>query len=450
MTSFELDSLLEARCRVARTASRKTKGRAVAAIISLALVTAACSSGDGESGSPAPDVPTASTADTLEPPDTDPAVDTTIAPTTSTTEAATTEATTTARATTTTTVVPRVYDFAEVSAIVETFVAEQGLNGAGLVIVERDDGVVYEEYWGEFDAERVSLVASSAKSVSAGVLMRLDDLGILDVDAPVADIADWGAGNPDITPVQLLTNSSGLPGILPNPAYAPYVCQFSTDTSLQECAAQVFTTPDDDGDVVAPDTEFRYGGVQWQTAGAAAEAASGKTWAELVDETYVEPCALDPGSFGYSNGFLGFSYPTDFDGDPTTLAVTDNPSIEGGLYSTAPAYAEFLLMNLRGGVCGDGERVLSQEALDRMHADRIGDVYGGTTPFGKGYGGGLGWAIDRDNGRIFDPGSFGSVPWLDPAEGYGGYLVVEDRAVTGQALFFSIWDLVDAVVLAAR
>jgi hypothetical protein len=101
-------------------------------------------------------------------------------------------------------------------------------------------------------------------------------------------------------------------------------------------------------------------------------------------------------------------------------------------------------------VCGDGERVLSQEALDRMHADRIGDVYGGTAPFGKGYGGGLGWGIDRDNGRIFDPGSFGSVPWLDLAEGYGGYLVVEDRDVTGQALFFSIWDLVDAAVLAAR
>ena len=57
----------------------------------------------------------------------------------------------------------------------QRFVDERGLNGAGLVIVQRDDGVIYEDYWGEFDHDRISLVASSSKMITAGVLLRLHD-----------------------------------------------------------------------------------------------------------------------------------------------------------------------------------------------------------------------------------------------------------------------------------
>ena len=54
---------------------------------------------------------------------------------------------------------------------VQAFVDDRGLNGAGLIVVDRDDGVVYEGYWGEFDADRISLVASSSKMIVAGVLL---------------------------------------------------------------------------------------------------------------------------------------------------------------------------------------------------------------------------------------------------------------------------------------
>ncbi|MGI9528581.1 MAG: hypothetical protein ACR2NG_02635 [Acidimicrobiia bacterium] len=59
-----------------------------------------------------------------------------------------TTATTTAPApssTTTTTAAPEPYDFGEVSEIMEEFVASRGLAGAGLVVLERDDGIVHEE-----------------------------------------------------------------------------------------------------------------------------------------------------------------------------------------------------------------------------------------------------------------------------------------------------------------
>ena len=338
------------------------------------------------------------------------------------------------------------YDFSGVSPIVERFIDEHGLNGAGLIVVDRDDGVVDEEYWGDFGPDRVSLIASSSKMITAGVLLRLQDDGLLDIDAPVAAVSDWGAGNPTITPAQLLSNSSGLVGLFPDPAYAPYVCQYLAPGTLQDCAATIFSTPDDDADIVAPDTEFRYGGAQWQVAGAVAEVASGQPWAQLIDEIYVQPCGLQ--TMAYNNHFTqlgaaGFDYPTAFAADPSTLQPTDNPNMEGGVYVAPPDYAKLLLMHLRGGRCGDTQ-VLSPAALDRMHADRIGPTYGADAGPGTGYG--MGWWIDRASGRISDPGAYGSVPWLDLNDGYGAYLVIEADSDTGIELAQELFDVVDQAV----
>ena len=96
--------------------------------------------------------------------------------------------------------------------------------------------------------------------------------------------------------------------------------------------------------------------------------------------------------------------------------------MEGGAYLTTGDYAQLLLMQLRGGMCGD-DQVLSQASLDRMQSDRIGEVYGGEARPGMGYG--MGWWVDKTSGLINDPGAFGAVPWLDLEDGYGAYLVIE-------------------------
>ncbi len=327
-------------------------------------------------------------------------------------------------------------DFSAVDPIVAAAIAAEGLNGAGLVVVDRDDGIVHEQYWGEFGPERVSLVASTSKMIAAAVLASLSDDGLIDLDAPVADVVDWGSGNPDVTPAQLVSNSSGLVGLVAGFAYLPYLCQVLPSGTLQDCASAIFTTSADDDDVVAPDTEFRYGGAQWQVAGAVAEAASGSSWAELVEQTIAEPCGLD--SLGFNNHWtqlgLDVDYPDAFGADPSNLQPTDNPNIEGGAYTTAPDAAEFVLMLLREGRCGD-QQVLSPETVERLLADRIGDVYGGSDPRSNGdLGYGMGWFVDRSTGLRLDPGAYGSVAWLDPAAGYGAYLVIEDRGDVGEAL----------------
>jgi CubicO group peptidase (beta-lactamase class C family) len=406
--------------RPAPAAGRRPARFAAMVVGSLVLAACATNASDADEGAttsagttPASSSPADATAST------DPGSPTSVAPSTSSTDAATNPTGTTEQ---------RQYDFSAVGPIVDAAISEHGLNGAALVVVHRDDGVVHEQYWGEFGPDRVSLIASSSKVLVAGVLLRLADQGLIDLDAPVADVAEWGSGNPAITPAQLVSNSSGLVGLGPNPAYPPYVCQFLPGGTLQDCAASIFTTPDDDALVIAPDTEFRYGGGQWQVAGAVAEAASGQSWAELIDDTYVEPCGVD--SLGFNNHWtqfgLGFDYPTDFAGDPATLVATDNPNLEGGAYITAPDYARLLLMLLRDGRCDDAQ-VLSSAAVDRMLADRVGELYDGT-----GYG--MGWFVDRSSGRRTGPGAFGSVPWLDLANDHGAFLVIEGAAGVGGGL----------------
>jgi CubicO group peptidase (beta-lactamase class C family) len=248
-----------------------------------------------------------------------------------------------------------------------------------------------------------------------------------------------------------VSNSSGLVGLVDDPTFSPYICQYLAAGSLQDCAEQIFTTTEDDDRVVPPDTQFRYGGGQWQVAGGLAEAVSGKSWAELIDQTYVQPCGVD--SLAYNNHFaqtqvLGgpeaspFSYPAGFDGDPSVLTATDNPNMEGGAYISPTDYAELLLMHLRDGRCGDTQ-VLSPEAIEKMHTDRVGPAYGGTDSDElSGYG--LGWWIDGDDpARIQDAGAFGAVPWLDLEDGYGVYVVVERTNSDGEDLADQLRPLIE-------
>ncbi len=341
-------------------------------------------------------------------------------------------------------------NFASVNAAVDSFVTDQGLNGAGLVVVDREEGIVHEHYAGEFSADRVSLIASSSKMITAGVLMALADEGVLDVDDPIAEQVDWDGVPADITPAQLLSNSSGLVGLTTDPLFPPYICQYVAEGTLEECGRQIVTTADDDDRVIPPDTEFRYGGGQWQVAGAVAEEVSGRSWADLVEQIYVGPC--DVASLGYNNHFaqphvlggnIPFEYPAGFRGDVSVLTPTLNPNMEGGAFITAPDYAQLLLMHLRGGRCGDNQ-VLSADAVDRMHTERVVATYGGQTKSTETGGYGLGWWIDlEDPSHIEDGGAFGAVPWLDLTDGYGVYLVVEATNRVGDELADVLRPMID-------
>lgn len=341
-------------------------------------------------------------------------------------------------------------DFSAVDAAIEAYLTDEGLEGATIAIVHRDHGVLHKRGYGSFDVDRVMLLASASKMMTAGVLIHLDDAGQLDLDAPITDVlTDWGDYKADITTAQLLSNSSGMPGLGDGALYTPYLCQFIDGGSLTACAEAIFTA-DDDAESVAPDTQFRYGGAQWQLAGGIAEVASGESWEDLIDSVYAEPCGLE--NTGYTNHFSrasssdAFSYPSFMDGDVNDLPDTDNPNMEGGGYSNASDYAKLLMMHLNDGMCGDTQ-VMSAEGITRSRTDRLGPAYGGTTgaPGIDGYG--MGWWVDTGRtGWATDPGAYGTVPWIDSEAGYAAVILLESDNQTGFQLMVEVRDMVhDAI-----
>jgi CubicO group peptidase (beta-lactamase class C family) len=347
-------------------------------------------------------------------------------------------------------------DFAAFDAAMDQFIADHDLRGASAAVVQRGTGIVHVAGYGEFSPERIYLVMSSTKVLSAGVVMRLHDEGLLDVDAPIGDyVPDWADGKPELTLVQLMSGSSGLVGVADSPLYAPYACRTNTGVALTDCARKVYEA-DDGAERKSPDSEFHYGGAAWQLAGGIAEVVSGKPWAELVRETYSEPCHVP--ELGYTNGLniLGATFNPDgtianlmkppvFDGDPGALPVTDNPNLEAGVFASVGDYGALLGIHLDG-KCGDA-RVLSEAAVEKMQVDRA-VAYGGTEDQMRlllsgadaalvdqavtlsGYG--LGWWVLRDEpGVFFDPGAFGSNAFLDLPRGYGAFFAIESDLATG-------------------
>lgn len=342
-------------------------------------------------------------------------------------------------------------DFTAFDSTVTAAVAADGLAGATAVIVQKDSGIVHLAGYGTFSKDRAFLLASASKILSVGVLMRLADQHVVDIDAPVGTYVGsaWGSEKASLTIAQMLSNSSGMVGLIDNPLYLPYMCQYRHVGTLDACAQKIYQAADSD-QIVPPDTKFRYGGGQWQLAGGIAEVVSGKSWAELIRETYIEPCGTT--TLGYTNQFSNVTrgYPTSFNGDAANAVPTDNPSIEGGGYITAADYGRILLMHLRGGMCGTN-RVLSDSAVARMQQDRIGQVYHGATNKAALQGYGLGWWVDRAHpGVVADIGLYGATAWLDTNRGYGVMILMEGNSAMGGNLWLTTKPILDAMFDAAH
>jgi CubicO group peptidase (beta-lactamase class C family) len=346
---------------------------------------------------------------------------------------------------------PSGLDFTAFDSTVNAAVKANGLAGATAVIVQKDSGVVHIAGYGAFDKDRAFLLASASKILSVGVLMRLADQHMVDINAPIGKYvgSTWGQDKASITVAQMLSNSSGLVGLTDDPLYLPYLCQYRHEGTLNECAEKIYQAADSD-QIVPPDTKFRYGGGQWQLAGGIAEAVSGKSWAQLIHETYIEPCGIT--TLGYTNEFSAATrgYPASFNGDTANAVHTDNPSIEGGGYITAADYGKILLMHLRGGMCGTN-RVLEDSSVVRMQQDRIGQVYGGVTNKGPLQGYGMGWWIDRAHpGVVADIGLYGATAWLDTTRGYGVMILIEGNSTIGGNLWLTTKPMLDATFDAAH
>ncbi len=312
---------------------------------------------------------------------------------------------------------PPRYNFSAVDARLQQFLEEsERYDGISITLVDRAQGTVHEAAFGDHTTDIVVMLASVSKVPSVSLLMALDDDESLDydVEAPIEHYLPWPGVYGDRTTAQLVSNTSGIPGLSGLAHYGPHLCQYSPAFQLQECARQIYawelpgTQP--------PDTTWDYGGSQWQLAGAAAEVVSNSSWRQAFDEYIAGPCELEV--FQYGNML---DNPDSWNGHPDSLRGLDNPSVEAGAIANLQDYAKLLLMHLNGGLCGE-TRVLAEASVAAMRVDR-GGKHG--QPYGLGW-----WIVPGENGAdpylFWDPGAYGSVAWIDTARMIGGFVAIDD------------------------
>ncbi|MEH6584847.1 MAG: serine hydrolase [Halioglobus sp.] len=254
---------------------------------------------------------------------------------------------------------------------------------------------------GDFDANTVVPVASASKWVSSAVLMRLVELGVLTLEAPLNSYIPELAGHwADTTLRQLLSHSSGA-----GPGHA---IENPPGMSYREHFERLIQIPVNN----EPGVEFSYGGISMQIAGYVAEQASGRRWSQLFDELVATPSGMAQSAYGHP-----------FWHSPGT--EIHSPNLAGGLYASGQDYFNFLTALSLDGM---ERRLLAEDSIVQMESDQTSTLVQnmrGPIPPDWFYGLGL-WCESPLAGsctQVNSAGAFGTFPWIDRESGTYGVLV---------------------------
>lgn len=306
-----------------------------------------------------------------------------------------------------------------VSAAVEAAAAD--FPSGVTVEIATPQGVVYSKQVGAFSNQTFGEVASASKWVSASVLLRLVDLGVMSLDTRTGDLLRDSAGQPwsgnlgSATLRDLLSFQTGIA------AETPAIVALPT---LAEAVNYVYE--DQRNTARPPGTFFSYGNNHLKIAARMAEVATGKSWAQIFDEQLRQP--------------LGWSDATAFKfGSPV-----DNPNPAGGLVTSGREYMRFLVMQLRRGLDGSN-RLLAEASVNAQRAEQWRSttfiLFSPYASLGQRYHYGLGvWrecstpddttACDAAL-RVSSTGAFGFAPWIDVQGGYAAAVMTRQPTQQG-------------------
>ncbi len=136
-------------------------------------------------------------------------------------------------------------------------------------------------------------IGSVTKTVTAALLLRLQEDGLVDLDAPLSDYVDTPVPNADAISVrQLLNHTSGIANYLNTPGFFDIA-----DGERVWAPAELVQLGVDLGPVFEPGEGWEYSNTNYILAGLIAEAVTGKTFGQAVRATILEPAGLDESYF---------------------------------------------------------------------------------------------------------------------------------------------------------
>ncbi len=324
-----------------------------------------------------------------------------------------------------------------VAAKMEEFIGKKEIAGAVTLVADADK-VLHLDATGLADigekrpmtADAIFWIASMTKPVTGAAVLMMQDEGKLSVDDSIAiylpefkDLKDADGNEITVTIAQCLTHSSGL-----------------SEVSGEETAGKI-TLAEVIPFVAAKPVKFKPGS-KWEycqssinTAARIVEVVSGESFPDFLEKRFFGPLGMKDTTFYPAEeqvSRIATSYERTPEGELRKAGIrflggkgpadrNRYPLANGGLFSTAPDYAKFARMILRGGEL-DGRRYLSEAAVRQMTTVQSGDLVTGFTP---GNGWGLGWCVVRDPqgvtatlsaGTFGHGGAYGTQAWIDPVK----------------------------------
>jgi D-alanyl-D-alanine-carboxypeptidase/D-alanyl-D-alanine-endopeptidase len=297
--------------------------------------------------------------------------------------------------------------WAQIDALVAARATAAGVTRLGLTVWDASDRKVHEHMLGGFTAGTRVAIASASKLVSTLVVFDVIRRGLLTLESTTGQVLGWTGDRAAITLGHLLSFTSGLP--------REAACTLNATTTLAACVEVIAMAPA----AAPPGTRFDYGSTHLHVAARMAEVATGRTWAQLFDETLRVPLAL-PEDVAY------YTFPKQALGRM-------NPLIAGGMRASMQDYAGLLGLTFHKGSLG-AVTVGTPALFDAQAREPFPGVTIGYTPFAAARYGLGSWVMCERPAMgcavVSSPGAFGFTPWLDRDAGYYAILGMELSGVT--------------------
>ena len=335
------------------------------------------------------------------------------------------------------------------------FVDSDEISGAVTAVVG-PDGIIAIEAFGLADvAKKRSMgkdsmfwIASMTKPMTAMALMMLVEEGKVKLDDPVEKYVPEFKGiqvrTPQglvaaqrrITVKDILTHTSGIDTGAVTPPGTP------VDTlPLAEMAVAYAKKPLTD----QPGAKWTYNNNAINVVGRIIEVASGKPYADFMEERLFDPLGMTNTTFWPSPDHMDvLAKPYGKDKQTGALVEAKNsrfseplhdpkrtPYPAGGLYSCAKDLGKFYQMLLNGGELA-GKRYLRAATLKQMTTNQLGDLP--KVSFAPGMRTGLGFHIVGEPQEVTESlsvgsfghgGAFGTQAWIDPVRKRAYVLLIQ-------------------------
>jgi CubicO group peptidase (beta-lactamase class C family) len=219
-------------------------------------------------------------------------------------------------------------------------------------------------------------IGSITKTMTTAALLRLAELGKVDMEAPVANqLPGFSMADPDVTarltPTHLVTHTGGWVG--------DYFDDFGNgDDALAKMVASVGKLPQ----VTPLGAFFSYNNAGFNIAGRLVEAASGKPYEKALADLVLAPAGMDRTRFYPDDVLITYRFVSGHQkkGGKTVVsrpwAIGRAGNCVGGGVCAAGDLLRWARVMMMGGISPEGHRVLGADTVARMLEPRMPAGFG--------------------------------------------------------------------------